>query len=456
MKRIRFRTGLLLVLAILAVTATSVFASVETTRSHPAEFMAGAASFDITPPIGTPLGGTGGFPRRYKYLIDWFGKHPYANFFTPSQGVHDPLRSKALILKNSKSAILFLSLDLVGVTSELYEKLNSDLKRSAEFDEVIISATHTHSGSGALSTSWLWEILAMDQFNQTVYDDFIAGVKKSIELARERLEPAVLASASFDVEEIHRNRRGRDGHMDNRANLLLAKTPDGTRAIGGIVNYAIHGMAMGGSGFLFSADVSGGIERHLEKLLAGPSGARLPTMLFVNGAEGDVTTSFGGSAGVEKSGAIFASKAAPVISNLKPIEPDWRIRKLAVKMPKARLNLGVCGTQVGKKPLNVNLFIGKKAAPRVATVWQIEIGDIGIFTFPGEPTTDIGEAAKATARAQGVKDPWIFGLTNGHMAYFVTPEEYREGGVEGCSALHGPQAASLLLNAHESLLKSKR
>ena len=424
--------------------------------SEPVEFQAGAASYDITPPIGTPLGGTGGFPRRYRYLVDWFGQHPYANFFTPSQGVHDPLHSKALILKNSKSSIVFISLDLVGITSELYEKLNADLKKSGEFDEVIISATHTHSGSGALSTSWLWEILAMDQFNQTIYDEFIRGVKKSIELARERLEPAILESGSFDVEEIHHNRRDRPGHMDNRANLLLAKTPDGKRTIGGIVNYAIHGMAMGGNGFLFSADVSGGIERHLEALLSGTSGGLKPTMLFVNGAEGDVTTSFGGTEGIEKSGKIFASKASGILSVMKRIQPEWKVRKLAVKMPKARLNLGVCGTQIGKKPLNLNLYIGSKAAPRIATIWQIQLGDIKIMTFPGEPTTDIGEAARALATANGDRDVWIFGLTNGHLAYLVTPEEYKQGGIEGCSALHGPQAATVLLRAHDSLLKSKQ
>lgn len=442
-------------LILFAVALASSFTSTPSKAlAEPSELYAGAASFDITPPVGTPLGGSGGFPRRYKYLVDWFGQHPYANLFTPSIGVHDPLHSKAFVLKNRKSQILFLSLDLIGVTIELYDKLKVDLKKLG-FDEVIISATHTHSGSGALSKSWLWEYLAMDKFNQTVYDQFMNGVMRSVELAYQQLEPAELQAGSFDVEEIHRNRRGRPGHMDNRANLLIAKAIGSNRTIGGIVNYAVHGMAMGGDDLLFSADISGGIERHLENLFGGSQNVRKPTMLFVNGAEGDVTTVYGGSHGIEVSGKIFAEKASAAIPQMRKIDSDWKIRSIKINMPKARVSLATCGVEIGKKPIHLNIYIGKKPAPRTATVWQLELGDINIMTFPGEPTTDIGEAAKAIAEAQGFKDPWIFGLTNGHMGYFVTPDEYSKGGIEGCTALHGPKAAATLLNAHEELMKAK-
>lgn len=429
-----------------------LFCSSET-WSMPSEFYAGAASVDITPPIGTPLGGTGGFPRRYRYLMDWFGQHPYADLFTPSEGVLDPLRSKALVMKKHDSQILFLSLDLVGITSELYETLKIELKEYG-FDEIFISATHTHSGSGALSRSWLWEILAMDRFHQEVYDQFIRGVKKSIEFAKQSIEPAHLYSGSFDLEEIHRNRRNRPGHMDNSANLLIVKNIDETRTIGGIVNYAIHGMAMGGNGLLFSADVSGGIERHLESLFSKQD-IQKPTFLFINGAEGDVTTVYGGSEGVEKAGSLFAQKAATILTSLRSVDPEWKIRKMSVKIPKARLNLAACGVEVNHRPVKIQIPIDPKAAPRIASIWQIQLGDITMMTFPGEPTTDIGMAAKSFATSKGIRHPWIFGLTNGHLAYLVTPEEYQEGGIEGCSALHGPKVAGMLLKSHETLLNSK-
>jgi len=38
----------------------------------------------------------------------------------------------------------------------------------------------------------------------------------------------------------------------------------------------------------------------------------------------------------------------------------------------------------------------------------------------------------------------------------VTPEEYQEGGIEGCSAMHGPNAAGMLLQAHQQLIQSKK
>jgi len=423
-------------------------------QGDPAELYAGAAAVDITPPIGTPLGGTGGFPRRWKYIFDWFGQHPYADMFTPSVGINDPVFSRALVLKNHNSTILFLSLDLVGVTSELYDTLKKDLTKLG-FDEVIISATHTHSDSGALSKSWVWEDLAMDKFNQTVYDLFMAGVMKSIELAYSQLEPAELYAGSFDLAEIHMNRRHHPGHMDNKANLLIARSPSNHRAIGGIVNYAIHGMAMGGDGLLFSADVLGGIERHMEDLLGSENDLKKPTMLFVNGAEGDVTTVYGGSSGVEKAATIFAEHAAPVIPTMRKIDSNWKIRSMVVPMPKGRVDMVPCDVKIGGAPLKLKIYLPKKPVPRVASIWQLQMGDIKIMTFPGEPTTYIGDAAKALAQAQGDKDIWIFGLTNGHMGYFVTPDEYVEGGIESCTALHGPQAAVTLLNAHQSLMQSK-
>ena len=59
---------------------------------------AGVAAVDITPPVGTPLGGYGARHGR------------------PSTGVHDRLYAKALVLDNRSERIAIVTCDLIGVS----------------------------------------------------------------------------------------------------------------------------------------------------------------------------------------------------------------------------------------------------------------------------------------------------------------------------------------------------
>jgi neutral ceramidase len=409
----------------------------------------GLSAVDSTPPVGTPLGGHGGGGRRLKWLVDWGRKFPYATFMTPSKGILDPIRSKAMVVKNNQRSLLFISIDAVGVTIDVYQDLKKRLAH-LNFSEIFISATHTHSGPGALSKSWVWQIVAMDRFNQTVYNEIINGMVQSAEEANANIVPAELFSTTFSVPEIHRNRRNKPGHMDSEARVLLAKNNSG-QVIGGLVNFAIHGCALPSENLLFSADVSGGIERHMERMLTA-SGAKQPIMLFINGAEGDVTNVHGDADGIEIAGSIFAEKASAALESLAPVEPVMSYSRIDKTLDKARINLKKCGA--GKK--EIKIYIGKKALPRVASLWQIKLGDLHIFTFPGEPTTSVGFSMKDTARRYGSQKPWIFGLTNGHMGYFTTPDEYEEGGYETCVDFHGKNSAIHLLEAHEEILKASK
>jgi neutral ceramidase len=413
------------------------------------DLLVGIGSTDATPEVGTPLGGYGGSGRRLKYFLDWGNRYPLATYLRPSNGVLDPIRAKSMVVQNHQRKILFVSLDVVGITIDVYQSLQKRLKHF-KFDEIILTATHTHSGPGALTRSFLWQVMAMDKFEREIYEAFIDSIVLSVELAHNSRVPATLHQTKFQVPEIHRNRRGRPGHMDSEARVLLAKNAEG-EIIGGMVNFAIHGCALGESNLLFSADVSGGIERHMEKLIAGNQKI-WPTILFVNGAEGDVSNSHGGRDGIELTGDIFAQKARPALAALKKVDPVITYSRIDTQLDRARINLKKC--EASKKEIKIP--VSNKMLPRLAGLWQVKLGDILIMTFPGEATTDIGFSAKALARQYQEHNPWIFGLANGHMGYFVTPEEFAEGGYETCVAFHGPNAGAKILEAHKELLRSKQ
>lgn len=92
------------------------------------------ASAEITPSIGTPLGGYLGRPRF------------------EAVGIHDPLHAKALALEGDGVPLLLFSLDLLGLTRDRADRLAGSVSRACGLsaDRLVITCTHTHSGPSTL------------------------------------------------------------------------------------------------------------------------------------------------------------------------------------------------------------------------------------------------------------------------------------------------------------------
>ena len=100
-----------------------------------AALKAGLAKIDITPPIGTLMGG-------------------YRNRQVGGEGVHDLLYSKALVLENgNNSNLAIVTSDLLGINRKSVDKIREKIiKRiSIDRDNILICASHTHSGPDVLS-----------------------------------------------------------------------------------------------------------------------------------------------------------------------------------------------------------------------------------------------------------------------------------------------------------------
>lgn len=406
----------------------------------------GFASEDITPPIGAPLGGHGGANRRLKAFLDWRRQHRYTSFFKPSEGVHDPIRSKAMVIKNSRVTYAIVSIDAVGITYDVYLDIKKRVKPYG-IDEVILTATHTHNGPGALARKFLWQVIAMDRFRPEIYAYVTEGITNSILNAKENLTESILYSTSFQAEDVAKNRRKDEEVIDETANLLYAKNMK-NEITGGIINFGIHGTAHSSGYLFFSADVSGAIEKHIEKsIMELQPKSKRPTFLFVNGAEGDVTPMHRNHAGIEKTGQMFGTYVKTALADSKEVKGDWSIRKVRTRLRRGRFNLRNCGATKRK----IVIPLTSRMLPRWANLFQIQLGDIMIFTWPGEPTTALGFETKEVAQSLGVKDPWVFSLTNGHMGYFTTPAQYDTKSYESCVTLHGKYAGTQILNAHKKI-----
>jgi neutral ceramidase len=101
-----------------------------------AELAVGGAKVDITPPVGTPLAGYGRYNGR------------------PSHGVHDPLYARVLALTHAGHTVVVVSCDLVLIDAHLRHAVLTRIRQTQPLptDALILVATHTHTGAGALGS----------------------------------------------------------------------------------------------------------------------------------------------------------------------------------------------------------------------------------------------------------------------------------------------------------------
>lgn len=417
---------------------------------------AGMHAEDVTPVIGVPLAGFGGGDRRQ---IPWdvTGKYPYATFLKPSTGKLDAIRSKALVIERGAERIFFVSVDIVGsdpiLRNDVIAKTRDIGVTSAN---LFISATHTHSGPGTVFKNPIWELLATDRFQRKIYEAFAEGVAASIRKAVAGLEESEILASSFEAKGLQKNRRIKDGPVDRSANLLWVRSTRGAW-LGAMANLPLHGTSLGMKNHSFSSDVLGSIERGLEDRLRGQNritqpeagSSSEPVVLFVNGAEGDVTPSLS----MQESAEAFANQALASLAGARLIDASWQVREQLVTLPRARLNTRGCVEQKTlKKILGVLRPSLARWMPQDTRIWSIRLGDMWMMTWPGEPTTALGLQLKKLASEAGYGQTWVMGLTNDHKAYFTSHQEYDAGGYEACSTLHGYEAGERLLEAHAAML----
>jgi neutral ceramidase len=417
----------------------------------------GLSTVNLDLPKGVPLAGYGQPARRIKGGMDIKNKYPYCFFFRPNEGVLDAINARTMVLRKDGKLVVFISLDVVGITTDFVQSLAKRLKDyGITRDNLNLSGTHTHAGPGAISHSFILGVIAADIFNQKVFDHVIAKVEQSVVKAILNLEPAYLYDLTYKTKGLQRNRRKKPGHFDSNARLLLAKNIKGDW-LGGIFNFAIHGTSLGGSNLKLSGDIPGAMVNSLEKNFQALNmlTEKLPTILFINGAEGDVSPKRGGH---DQMSTLSDSISLQTMNNLYKARPvlnpviSFKRKKVFVGIPKISLSNCIDHPKIRKfipRFLKIPLI---KLLPMKTSLSTITIGDLTMMTWPGEPTTSVGFQLADVAIKAGHNNPWLFGLTNDHLSYFTTKEEYRSGSYESCSSFYGNKGTNRILKKFSKML----
>ncbi len=221
---------------------------------------AGVAAVDITPPVGTPLAG--------------FAARDHG-----SEGLHDPLHSKALVLDDGTTRLCLITNDVLGLSADLVGRIRAQIERDTGLPgtHVMVSCSHTHSGPQLKD-----ETLAAVVVRQ------IAGAAA---VAQAALQPARLGAGRGPVQVGINRREMRDGQM------ILGRNPAGPvapytdvirvddadgRPLAILCAHAAHPVTRAANSYLISADYPGQTQAVVEQVHPGA------VAMFGQGCSGDI------------------------------------------------------------------------------------------------------------------------------------------------------------------------
>ena len=164
---------------------------------EPPRLRAGAATSNITPPLGGHI--VGGFA-------------PF-----PATHIHDELHARCLVLDDGKTKLALVVCDLLGIDRQRQRRGAAADPEGPAFrpTHVLISATHTHSAASALGKdARVISRARMDDYQRFVARRIADGVSGAVNLlrpgadrlghgrgARARLQPPLAHEAGHDARQ---------------------------------------------------------------------------------------------------------------------------------------------------------------------------------------------------------------------------------------------------------------
>ena len=400
---------------------------------------AGIAKVDITPEYAVTMEG---MIREHK-----------------SEGVHDRLYARALALANStdpESKFVIVSVDVcVLVDTQLLRARQAASRRTGiPVEQIIIAATHTHSGPATVGI--------FDDAEEGYTEKLLEQLTEVIAQATGNLRPALLGCAAGQEDTVSQYRRllADDGHVvmnwepfpperimgplgviDPELGVLKVsptEAPDEVLSL--LFNHAGHPNVMSGENYLLSADYPGKATALLDAELGGMS-------MFVNGAQG--TMDIDGLRdrdweGVDRIGNALATAAAKTARAITPADAIIRGGHIRYTLPARQISdkeyawaqviLAVTGGKVQALADGVGddylalLYtelrgIQDKPAPIEQSCFAI--GDTALLSMPFELYTEVGMVIK---QQSPFTHTWILGLANGEFGYVPTRKAIAEGG----------------------------
>ncbi len=519
----------------------------------PAQLMAGTGRKAIAVPVGTPLGGYARppvmgdfFPIADEFddfasnqrapfefftseFADFFpaqdhdgnplptvpdearaAHSPYATYSPPSRGYYDSLITKSVALYDGSDCVVMVKTDFIGMLDEVVQKvaevatneLGADLPAGCDLSEgLVMSATHTHDGPGAIanhSARYFW--LAMDYYQPALFKRIVNQLAEPVVNSIRNLQAAKVGHAvGSDTQGLNGFRRsqldnGRSAERDSlrkRIGIVRVDTID-DEPLAVVINYAAHGIAFDVENLYFSGDVLAGIEREVEQQFDTPVLAML-----VQSAGGDVSprnVSKPKLQGIERYGKLMAPQVMNIYSSVGNLNTSPDIRVVSQRIVLSREALGYetgeypyewgaaqCNSEAGvpfvgpgtgenipyclpaPPPDAMDLAdngVAENGAfvPQDTRVTAFKIGDAIFLAQPGEPLVEQGLNLQDDMMALGVsaESTFIWGYSQDHVGYILpdSEESWSYGDTEGTTSFWGWKQGGRIQRASRELAQA--
>lgn len=395
----------------------------------------GAARRDISPKAGDPLSG---FVAR----------------LNPAVGVSEPLCARAVVIREEESAVAIVAADLLGLASwhitEVREFAAERLGIPPQ--NVLLSATHTHSGPGVVYVRGCR--MAPYDYQRSV----VAAMQAAMEEAFERCALALLSTASVPFE-MGLNRRqetprgvvlGVALDKPHPTSLSVAEFRGGPQRIV-LFSHACHPYVLGGENLLASGDFPSFACHELE-------GDGETVALFLNGCAGNIASvaAFQGLEAARSEGLRMAEAIRNAFAALTPQEDSGlggfhrtihlpyaslpsidEIERLAAReervvRPEEKEQSEIqtriaCAIEEWRKLMRAIVRLERPLSPVHCEIQALRIGNMVLLGIAGEPFFEIGEQIRAAASGANL---WALGYTNAYCGYLPTVREIPGGGYE--------------------------
>lgn len=418
-------------------------------------FKAGASTSVITPKIGTSING------NFQDLI--------------SSHVHDDTHARSIVLDDGSTKLAIVVADLCMIGRDILDEAKAIASRATSIPvkNMMVSATHTHSGGTACGVfqsepdpayqSFVTERIADAVIRangnlQPARIGFGAGSEPSQVFNRRwHMKPGSIGPNPFgEKDQVRMNPPGGSpdligpaGPIDPEVSILYIQSLQG-KPIGLLANYSLHYVGGVKSGSV-SADYFGMFCNKMKELL-GPGDRDYPFVpIMSNGTSGDINNiDFRGAqwkpsgpyAQMERVANIIAEEVHEVVNEMKfydwlPLGVEQEEIKLGVRKasPKEidRAKKLLQGTE-GKVLTDRDQIYARESiklqeypdqVPLLITA--MKIGDLAIASIPCEVFVEIGLEIKEKSP---FKKTFTVSLANGYNGYLPTPKHHELGGYE--------------------------
>ncbi|HET8547619.1 MAG TPA: neutral/alkaline non-lysosomal ceramidase N-terminal domain-containing protein [Bryobacteraceae bacterium] len=319
----------------------------------------------------------------------------------PSNGTHDPLYAKALVLEAGDSRMAIVTLDLGSMVSN---NLRQEVAAKLNIPLLLLAASHTHSAPAFLpygsaqsmgpdADAYLAEVerrilSAVEQASKSMFDARLGIGRGLLQLGYNRLlvRDDGRARALFDNLD-----RVPHGPVDPEFVLLRIDDASG-RARALLVHYAAHAVVLGPTNCKYSADYPGVLQAKLEAEFEGVQ------CMFVQGGAGDINPLFQGRTGKEEDDFRLVQKMGELLA-AEVVRANRRVQMLPPRASSIQSKTEVLTFRDRWEP-------DKKLEVGIATV--LINGEIALATLPGEPMHKLQRMWKEQA---DVPHPLFYGYT---------------------------------------------